>query len=43
MQKMKRGNIIIEVDEKNILKAKKLGFKIYNGHALPNAEVEFNE
>ena len=42
-QKMKKGNIVIEVEEKDIEKAKELGFEIYNGYLIPNAEVDFNE
>lgn len=40
---MKKGNIIIEVIEQDIEKAEKLGFEIYNGYLLPNAEVDFYE
>lgn len=43
MQKMKKGNTVIEVEEKNIEKAKKMGFDIYNGYLLPNVEIDFNE
>lgn len=43
MQKMIKENIVIEVTEEEIEKAIKLGFKIYNGVKLPNAEVDFNE
>lgn len=40
---MKKGNIIIEVETKDIEKTEKLGFEIYNGYLLPNAEIDFNE
>ncbi len=43
MQKMKKGNIVIEVEEKDIEMAKQKGFEIYNGYLLPNAEVDFDE
>lgn len=43
MQKMKKENIIIEVSEKDIKRAEKLGFVVYNGYLLPNAEVDFDE
>lgn len=43
MQKMKKDNIIIEVEEHDIDKAKKMGFEIYNGYLMPNAEVDFKE
>ncbi len=41
MQKMKKGNIIIEVKKCYIEKAKKIGFDVYNGYLIPNAEVDF--
>ena len=43
MQKMKKGNIIIEVEEHDIEKAKQMGFEVYNGYLLPNAEVDFKD
>lgn len=43
MIKMKKGNVVIEVEKKDIEKAKKMGFEIYNGYLLPNAEVVFDE
>lgn len=43
MQKMKKSNIIIEVKKQDIEKAEKMGFEIYNGYLLPNAEVDFDE
>lgn len=43
MQKMKKGNIIIEVEENNIQKAIQMGFEIYNGYLMSNAEVDFDE
>lgn len=43
MQKMKKGNIIIEVEEKNIQKAIQIGFEVYNGYLIQNAEVDFDE
>ena len=38
MQKMKKGNIIIEVMEQDIEKAEKLGFEIYNGYLGTKAD-----
>lgn len=43
MQKMKKGNIIIEVKEEDVEKAQKKGYELYNGYLLPNAEVIFDE
>ena len=43
MQKMKKDNIIIEVEEHDIEKAKQMGFEVYNGYLLPNAEVDFKD
>lgn len=40
---MKKENIIIEVKKEDIKKAKQMGFKIYNGYLLPNAEMSFND
>ena len=40
---MKKENIIIVVGNKYINKAKQLGFEVYNGYLLPNAEVDFYE
>lgn len=42
MQKMAKENIIIEVKNEDIEKAKELGFKIYNGLKMPNAEVDLD-
>lgn len=41
MQKMRKGNIIIEVEKYYIEKAKQMGFEVYNGYLIPNAEVDF--
>lgn len=43
MQKMKKENIIIEVEEKDIEKAKQKGYEVYTGYLIPNAEVDFDE
>lgn len=43
MKKMKKENVIIEVQDKDVEKAKKLGYEIYIGYLLPNAEVVFDE
>ena len=43
MQKIIKENIIIEVNEKNILKAELLGFIKYDGIRIVNAEVDFYE
>lgn len=43
MQKMKKDNIIIEVEKHDIEKAKQMGFEVYNGYLLPNAEVDFKD
>lgn len=43
MQKMKKGNIIIEIDKQHIERAKQIGYEVYNGYLVPNAEVDFNE
>lgn len=40
---MIKENIVIEVKKEDINKAIELGFIIYNGVKIPNAEVEFNE
>lgn len=43
MQKMIKENIIIQIKKEDVEKAQKLGFEIYNGHLIPNAEVDFDE
>ncbi|MGM9879431.1 MAG: hypothetical protein ACI31R_05370 [Bacilli bacterium] len=43
MQKMIKGNVIIEIKEKDILKAELLGFIKYDGIKIVNAEVDFDE
>lgn len=43
MQKMIKENIVIEIKTKNIEKAIKLGFEIYDGIKIPNAEVDFDD
>ena len=43
MHKMKKDNILIEIEKKDIEQAEKIGFKLYYGYLLPNAEVDFKE
>ena len=40
---MKKNNVIIEVKEKDILKAEKLGFTKYFGVKIINAGIDFDE